>query len=145
MFLVRKYLLHDCTSNVIVVVVAIFKVFNFIIVFETKDLMLLFLYSPLLLLFCCFVAIEGLILLLFYWDQMFIVVVVVLICVGFWFFFWNYVIVDRNLMKVNRLSAEYENEVCQFLELSERNLPNDKGIFYCPSKKCGSTKKTWKE
>lgn len=43
-------------------------------------------------------------------------------------------------MKANRLSGEYENEVVQFLEFIERNILDNKGIFYCPCKICGIRK-----
>lgn len=49
--------------------------------------------------------------------------------------------IDHSWMKDDRLSKEYEDEVIQFLELTEKNLPNDNGNFLCPCKIFRNTQK----
>ncbi|KAL6509568.1 hypothetical protein OROGR_022878 [Orobanche gracilis] len=39
---------------------------------------------------------------------------------------------DRSWMRANRLSDEFDHGVAEFLELAEKNLPNNKGLFPCP-------------
>lgn len=48
---------------------------------------------------------------------------------------------DRSWMKSNILSIEHENELKQFLDLAEKNLPHNNGIFWYPCKICFNTKK----
>ncbi|CAL5208813.1 unnamed protein product [Lathyrus oleraceus] len=48
---------------------------------------------------------------------------------------------DRSWMKVNRLSIEYENGLKQFLDLAEKNLHDNNGIFWYPCKNYFDTKK----
>lgn len=66
-----------------------------------------------------------------------IVVVVVIVeklyfcwlCVIFIFFQKLYVVMDHSWIKFNRLSIEYESGLKQFLNLAEKNLLNNNGIF----------------
>lgn len=45
---------------------------------------------------------------------------------------------DRNWMKADRLGQLYEKGVPEFLEFTEKNVPDNNCIFYCPCVVCGN-------
>jgi len=47
-------------------------------------------------------------------------------------------IMDRSWMQASHISDEYENEVEQFLQFTEINVPSLRGKYFCPCVKCAN-------